>query len=222
MMIIAEAGINHNGSLDIAKDLVDAAKDAGADAVKFQTFWGITRLEKYELLPGQWKNLKNYCDNKEITFLSTPHTFEAIHFLDDLVPIHKVASTYLGNANFLMEVNSKNKPILLSTGNIMKNDGMASLEEIRNAIKYVDLNRTTLMICQSKYPSNNIDMEREHYLRQMGCKTVGLSDHSKLIKIPRYQVIEKHFMLEDLECIDKDVSLTPSEFKEMVKWLKST
>ena len=220
MMIIAEAGINHDGNLDTAMELARMAKDSGADAVKYQTFWHIRRFKDYEFTKKEWIKLKEYCDNIDITFLSTPHTFEAIHFLDDLVPIHKIASVYMYNPNFLVEVNSKNKPIILSTGNMISDDGMSRIKEVENALKYLDIERVTLMICQSKYPSDNIDIHREDYFRKLGCSSIGLSDHSKIIKIPKYQVIEKHFMLKDMDCIDKNVSLTPDQFKEMVKWLK--
>lgn len=221
MMIIAEAGINHNGSYDKAVKLAEKSYEVGADAVKFQTFWNIRRLQKYEFSKEKWIKLKKKCDDIGITFLSTPHTFDAIHFLDDLVPMYKIASTYLGNANFLMEVNDKDKPILLSTGNFMRNTGMATYQEVKNAVKYVDVNRTTLLLCRSKYPTYHFRIDRVDEYTKLGCN-IGLSDHTKSIKIPKLPVIEKHIMLDNMKCPDEKVSLTPSQFKEMIEWLKSS
>jgi len=220
VFVIAEAGINHNGNIEDAKKLVDAAVWAGADAVKFQTFWSISRLESFELSEEEWYELKRYCDSSEIMFMSTPHTFPAIHFLDELVSIYKIPSTYLGVPNFIMEVASKNKPVLLSTGNINRDDGMATDEEIANALKYVNNRSTvTLMHCVSKYPCSDPHYERIDDLRPL-CMNVGLSDHSNNIVVPRnIDVLEKHIMLEDSVCPDMEVSLTPEEFKEMVKTL---
>lgn len=223
-MIIAEAGVNHNGDLKLAKKLADEAKSVGADAVKFQTFWGITRLEKYELTVPEWIRLKGHCDDIGIQFISTPHTMDAIHFVDTLVNIHKIASPFLYSYNFLIEMAKKNKPILLSTGNHMSDSGVAKLDEISNATKWIkkySKNEITLLCCVSKYPLNYPNYERVNELKYLGYP-IGLSDHTKNIYPPKgLPVYEKHFMLEDGKCIDKNVSLKPSEFKEMVKWLKS-
>jgi len=212
--IIAEAGINHNGSLKRAKKLVDVATEAGADAVKFQTFWDITRLKKYELTKEEWADLYFYCCANNITFLSTPHTFKAIHFLDPMVPMHKVASTYLTNANFLREVASKEKPILLSTGSIVHDDGMATNEEIRNALSFIPDAEVILMHCVSKYPCDNSDFGTMWRLLEFK-KVLGISDHSKSINIPRAPYVEKHLKLDN-NCIDKDISLNPKQFKKFV------
>ena len=217
--VIAEAGINHNGRLDIAKELVDKAVETGADAIKFQTFKYITKLTKYQLSYSDFVELKFYCDKKNIIFLSTPHTFDAIHFLDEIVPMFKIASTYLTNANFLMEVAKKEKPILLSTGNLMHNNGMATYEEITNALSFIPNAEVILLHCISRYPCMESYPERIPELKKLGY-LVGFSDHTKSIKVPKVPVIEKHFMLEDIDCIDKDVSLTPTEFKQMVELLK--
>ena len=217
--IIAEAGINHNGNLDIAKEMVNKAAETGADAIKFQTFKHITRLKQYQLQYNEFIELKEYCDKRNIIFLSTPHTFDAIQFLDGIVPIHKIASTYLTNANFLMEVASKERPILLSTGCLMHNNGMATYEEITNALSFIPNAQIILLHCISKYPCKESNFYRIDELKQLGY-LVGFSDHTKAIKVPKVPVIEKHFMLEDMECIDKDVSLTPTEFKEMVRLLR--
>jgi N,N'-diacetyllegionaminate synthase len=221
MMIIAEAGINHNGKLELAKKLVDAAVYADADAIKFQTFWDIYRLKNFEFSTKQWIELKRYCDKRDILFLSTPHSFKAIHFINKLVPIHKIASSYLGLPNFLMEVADKRKPILLSTGSMIREDGMATIEEVKCALRYLDYRNVTLMHCISKYPCYNIHREREEELSKLGCK-VGLSDHTtNIIYNKKYPYLEKHLMLENGLCPDENVSINPNQFKEMVECLRS-
>jgi N,N'-diacetyllegionaminate synthase len=225
--IIAEAGINHNGDIKIAKRLADAAKESGADAVKYQTFWNITWLEKYELTKPEWKELKRYCDKIDIQFMSTPHTMDAINFVDPLVEIHKIASPFLYYYNFLKEIAGKNKPILLSTGNHMSDSGMAEPDEIKNAIRWIENNTIledgiTLLHCVSKYPLQDPHLERIDELKKLFGKPVGLSDHTKDIDIEiNIPVIEKHFMLPDVPCIDKNVSLMPKQFKRMVDCLRS-
>ena len=215
--IIAEIGINHGGNYRTAIKLIDASIDAGATAVKFQTFDSIHRLSKYELGYGDTVMLEDYCKDNDITFLSTPHTFFAIHFLDNLVSAYKVASTYLGNINFLLEIASKKKPILLSTGSLLHDNGMATLEEIRNALNYIKSSEVILLHCVSKYPCSNPHYNRIPLLERFG-KVVGLSDHSLNIKVPRVPVIEKHIKIDN-KCIDAEVSLNPKQFKDMVRWI---
>jgi sialic acid synthase SpsE len=152
--IIAEAGVNHNGKLDIAKKLVDAAVIAGVDAVKFQTFKAegvvtedasiasyakknlgknLTQLEmikRYELTYHEFNELKKYCDKKKIAFLSTPHSFDAIDFLEDIVPAYKFGSGDLTNIPALQYAARKHKPMILGTG-------MATLSEIRTALRAI-------------------------------------------------------------------------------------
>jgi sialic acid synthase SpsE len=217
--IIAEAGINHNGDVDVAGKLIDVAVDAGADAVKFQTFWDIHRLKKYELTPEEFRFLHKYCQIKKIEFMSTPHTFEAIHFLNELVSTYKVASTYLTNANFLREVADKGKPILLSTGSLVHDNGMATDEEIVNALSFIPDANVTLMHCISKYPCRQVNFKRAFELEKFH-KTVGISDHSKRIRPYYAPIIEKHFRLNDIDGPDTSVSLLPEELKKFVKGVK--
>jgi len=222
MIIIAEAGINHNGDVEIAKKLVDAAKDADADAIKFQRIYHIRNLQKYWLFDKDFRDLKEYCDKKNITFLCTPHTFESIHMLDDLVPMYKIASTYLGNINFLREVASKDKPILLSTGSLIHKDGMATLEEIEKALSYIPDANVTLLHCVSKYPCFNSHLERVEELEKLGYN-VGISDHTRGLYYDRkYSVVEKHITLtHNMNTPDKLVSINPEQFGRMVKCLRS-
>ena len=154
--IIAEAGVNHNGSFDMAKKLVDVAKEAGADAVKFQTFKAenlVTKnakqadyqienlkqatsqydmLKKLELTFDEFTKLQQYCEEKGIEFLSTPFDFESVDFLFDTLQIKtaKIPSGELTNAPFIYEMAKKKKPIILSTG-------MATLADIHEALSYI-------------------------------------------------------------------------------------
>lgn len=214
--IIAEAGINHNGNVSIAKLMIDIAVRAGADAVKFQTFWNINRLKQYELTKDEFRSLHEYCKDKKIMFMSTPHTFEAIQFLDELVSIYKIASAYLPNANFLREVADKNKPIFLSTGSLIHKNGMAADEEIANALSFIPEADVTLLHCVSKYPCSSPYYERILKLKNIFNIDVGLSDHSKNIDVPKVPYLEKHIMLHNVDSIDKNVSLYPEEFAIMV------
>lgn len=219
-LIIAEAGINHNGKLSVAKKLVDKAKEAGATAIKFQTFWNISFLKKYELTEKEFIELKEYCDDSQIMFLSTPHTYDAIHFLDKLVPMYKIAGPNLFVGKFLVEVDSKQKPILLSTGNLMSSSGMATIDEISHALSFIKKSKVTLMHCVSKYPCDDPHYDRIEELQDVFTLDVGLSDHSKNIIVPPLKVIERHFMIHEEKSIDSNVSLYPEQFKKMVKYLE--
>lgn len=154
--IIAEAGVNHNGSFEMAKQLVDVAKEAGVDAVKFQTFKAknlVTKsakqadyqienlqeatsqfemLKKLELSFGEFTALQRYCKDKGIEFLSTPFDFESVDFLFDKLQINtaKIPSGELTNAPFIYAIAKKKKPIILSTG-------MATIEDIHEALSYI-------------------------------------------------------------------------------------
>jgi sialic acid synthase SpsE len=214
-MIIAEAGISNNGSIKLAKKLVDVAKRSGADAVKFQTFWDIGRLKEYELTKAEFIELKEYCDKKGILFLSTPHCKDAIYFVDELVPIHKIASPYITDEIFVKEIASREKPVLMSTGSLEHVDGMATDNEIKRALKWLEGCEVILLHCVSKYPCYFTHLERIEQLKKFG-KTVGLSDHSKEIYLPKYPIVEKHIKLFNSECIDDNVSLDPDEFRAFV------
>ena len=154
--IIAEAGVNHNGSFEMAKQLVNVAKEAGADAVKFQTFKAenlVTKdakqadyqvenlkqstsqyemLKRLELTFEEFTALKQYCEDKGIEFLSTPFDYESVDFLFDELQIKtaKIPSGELTNAPFIYAIAKKKKPIILSTG-------MATLDDIHEALSYI-------------------------------------------------------------------------------------
>jgi N-acetylneuraminate synthase len=243
--IIAEAGVNHNGNFELAKKLIDIAKQAGADAVKFQTFKseGVTTattnmasyqernigesesqvkmLRRLELEYGLFEELKKYCDEKGIIFLSTPHSYDAINFLDPLVPAHKVGSGDLTNIPSLEMVAKKGKPVILSTG-------MGTLEEIREAvdtIRNMSNEQIILLQCVTDYPSNLEDqnIRTVETLKNEFKVLTGFSDHTMGIIAPLVAVslgacvIEKHFTLDrDLPGPDHKASLDPDGLKEMI------
>lgn len=154
VFIIAEAGVNHNGDLALAYKLVDAAVEAGADAVKFQTFKAenvVSRstekaeyqkettgaaesqfemIKKLELPLEDFEEIKKHCDKKGIIFLSTPYDYESVDFLEDLVPLYKVGSGEITNLQFLKYIAKKGKPIILSTG-------MSNLGEVEEGISAI-------------------------------------------------------------------------------------
>ncbi len=155
VFIIAEAGVNHNGSLETAKKLIDAAVAARVDAVKFQTFKAeklvsnmaekasyqkknmpgrkesqLEMLKKLELSGRDFMELKKYCDGKKIIFLSTPFDMESVDLLDGLVPLYKISSGNITDIPFLRHVASRNKPIILSTG-------MSTLAEVEQAVEVI-------------------------------------------------------------------------------------
>ena len=242
--IIAEAGVNHNGDLKLAKKLVDAAKNAGADAVKFQTFKTeelVTKktikaeyqgkgnqfnlLKKLELKEDEFIELKEYCDKKEIIFLSTPHTEESINFLDGLVPLFKLGSGDLTNIPFLKKVAKKNKPIILSTG-------MGTLKEIKIAFEIIKKYNPNLIIlhCTTNYPCQKKDVNLNAMLtikKEFNC-LVGYSDHTLGITIPLIatqfgaSVIEKHFTLnKKMPGPDHKASLNQKELKQMIRNIRN-
>lgn len=250
--IIAEAGVNHNGSLDIAFSLVDEAVKAGADAVKFQTFKAenlVTKkaqqatyqvknigemtsqfemLKKLELSFDEFIQLKVYCDQKKIEFLSTPFDHESVDFLNKLgVRTMKIPSGELTNAPLIHYIATKRKPIILSTG-------MATIEDIHEALSFIafglvypnkrvnkevsnDFYKTseakrwlkeylTILHCTTEYPTpfRDINLRAMDHLKREFQVNVGLSDHSEGIYIPiaavsrGAQVIEKHFTISRL------------------------
>lgn len=244
--IIAEAGVNHNGDIEIAKKLIDAAKKAGADAVKFQTYKSenvtskyvemanyqkknigkeerqLEMIKKFELPYENFIELKEYCDRKQIMFLSTPHSYDAIDFLENLVPAYKIGSGDLTNLPFLEKIAEKGKPIILSTG-------MANLGEIEEAVETIKNNgndRIILLHCISSYPTKveDANLKAIQTLKQAFKLPVGFSDHTVSVVIPAVAVamgacvIEKHFTLDkNMPGPDHKASLEPNELKEMIE-----
>jgi N-acetylneuraminate synthase len=247
--IIAEAGVNHNGSLNIAKKLVDAAKEAGADAIKFQTFKAeelvvesakmaeyqkknigkdesqLDMLKKLELSDDDFKNLKKYCDSKKIVFLSTPHTEAAVDLLNPLVPLYKIGSADITNIPLLEAVARTKKIIILSTG-------MANMKEIHqamNAIKVKGNKKIVLLHCTSNYPCplNEVNLNAMLTLEREFGLPVGYSDHtsenmvSVMAATMGAEIIEKHLTLDkDMPGPDHKASANPEEFKKMVRMIR--
>ena len=201
--IIAEAGVNHNGSLKIAKKLVNAAKKSGADYIKFQTFnpksmttpqsniapyqkkikLGETKqlrmLQKLSLSKDDFSKLYLYCKKKKIKFLSSPFDLESIKFLKDKIKMdyYKIPSGEITNYPYLKYLGKLNKKILLSTG-------MAELSEINFAVKTLVKNGTkrnniTILHCISDYPTQieNVNLNFFYTLKKIS-KNVGFSDHT--------------------------------------------
>jgi len=248
--IIAEAGVNHNGDIKLAKKLVDVAKEAGADAVKFQTFKAenvVTEnaamasyqkrnikkketqqemLKEIELDYKDFIRLKKYCDKKKIIFLSTPHSEDAIDFLEDLVPVYKVGSGDLTNLPFLEKIAKKKKPIILSTG-------MATLSEVKEAVRTIKRaknNKIILLHCTTNYPCSleEVNLRAMLTLKKEFNLPVGYSDHTLGILVPVMavtmgaRVLEKHFTLDKhLPGPDHKASLEPDELKEMIKTIRN-
>lgn len=250
-LIIAEAGVNHNGSIEIAKKLCLKAKEAGADVIKFQTWITekiITRsvkqaeyqarnmgviqsqfdmLKQLELSFEQFAEIKKYCDEIDIMFASTADETESLDFLIDLgIPFIKIGSGDVGNIPFLRYVGGKKLPVLLSTG-------MSSLAEIEislNALKGNGAKDITLLHCTTSYPCpfDSVNLRAMTTLANAFGTTVGYSDHTEGIEVPiaavaqGAKVIEKHFTLDkDMEGPDHVASCEPEEFKAMVKAIRN-
>jgi N-acetylneuraminate synthase len=248
--IIAEAGVNHDGSLKRARQLIDVAVRAGADAVKFQTFKAelLTTLEapkadyqlrttdpgesqyemlqRLELTPKMHRELKAYCDSKGILFMSSPFDEGGADFLAKLgVPAFKIPSGEITNLPLLAHVAGKGKPMIVSTG-------MAKLSEVEAAVctvKQAGNQELVLLHCVSNYPADpaDVNLRAMHTLAAAFNVPVGYSDHTLGIQVPLAAValgacvIEKHFTLDrSLPGPDHGTSLEPEEMVEMVEGIR--
>lgn len=253
IFIIAEAGVNHNGSIELAKKLIDAAVEAGADAVKFQTFKAesiiskfapkadyqkkntehneslLDMLKKLELSYKDFKDLKKYCDNKGIMFLSTPFDLDSALFLKNIgLEIFKIPSGEITNYLLLREIGSYGKNVILSSG-------MADLGEIEDAIDVlVDFGTSrrniTVLHCNTEYPTpyKDVNLKAMITIKKAFNIKVGYSDHTHGIEIPiasvamGAEIIEKHFTIDNkLEGPDHKASLEPEELKAMVDAIRN-
>ena len=248
MFIIAEAGVNHNGSIEIAKQMIDKASEAGADCVKFQTYISenvmskfapkaeyqisntgtdesqLEMVKKLELSFGDFRELKQYCDEKGIMFLSTPFDLESADFLNDLgMEIFKIPSGEITNLPYLRKINSFGKKVILSTG-------MANLDEIQAALDVLKDCKVSLLHCTTEYPCpyDSVNMNAMLILKQNFGLEVGYSDHTQGIEIPVMavamgaKIIEKHFTLDkNMEGPDHKASLEPDELKAMVMAIRN-
>ncbi len=251
VFIIAEAGVNHNGDIEKAKKLIDVAVDAGVDAVKFQTFntdkliiknapkadyqnkttdeneSQYDMLKKLELNKKEHEYLQNYCDKKDIQFMSTPFSFDTVDLLEELdINLYKIGSSDLNNLPLLKYVAKKNKPIILSTG-------MSTLTEVSEAVDTI-LNtgndKLILLHCVSNYPAQyeNVNLRAMNVMKNTFNLEVGYSDHTLDIEVPiaavamGAKVIEKHFTLDKkMEGPDHKASLNPNQLIDMVKSIRN-
>lgn len=253
VIIIAEAGVNHNGSMEMARQLVDAAAEAGVDYVKFQTFKAdklVTRaarqaeyqkrnigdgadsqyemLRKLELSEEDHRELKEYCRQKGVRFLSTAFDLESVEFLHELCPgLWKIPSGEITNYPYLRKIAGYNEEVVMSTG-------MSTDEDVENALLALrengqDLEKVTLLHCNTQYPTpmEDVNLLAMNSLRQF-VKRVGFSDHTQGIEIPiaaaalGADVVEKHFTLSrSLPGPDHKASLEPQELKAMVEAIRN-
>ena len=244
--IIAEAGVNHNGSFELAKQLVDKAVWAGADCIKFQTFNSknlvsknaqkaeyqkkttdssenqLDMLKKLELSKEQFTELRNYCNQKGIMFLSTPFDLESIDFLASIgVKTWKIPSGEITNYPFLRAIGQRKESVIMSSG-------MCTLEEVRDAVnvlKEFGTTDITLLHCTTEYPApyDSVNLKAMLTLQKEFGYKVGYSDHTNGIEIPvaavalGATVIEKHFTLDkNMEGPDHKASLEPEELRQMI------
>lgn len=249
--IIAEAGVNHNGSFDLAKRMILEAKQAGVDAVKFQTFVSsnlvsqfapkaeyqmnntnqaesqLQMLQKLELTFEDFSLLNEYAQQVGIDFISTPFDLESLEFLSTLsMPFWKIPSGEVTNKPYLIEIEKTKLPIILSTG-------MCTMGEIEESLEiFSDYPRSniTLLHCNTEYPTpyHDVNLYAMKTLAEKFQVGVGYSDHTQGIEIPIAAValgacvIEKHFTLDKtMEGPDHKASLEPEEFKSMVQAIRN-
>jgi N,N'-diacetyllegionaminate synthase len=247
VFVIAEIGINHDGSYNQGCELIDAAVECGADAVKFQCFRAdhlmlpsedrysqqheglesaYQMLRRLELSWGDHEKLKKHADERGILFLETPFDAEAVDFLDYIgVPAFKVASADLTCLPLLRHIAAKGKPVFLSTG-------MAYLSEVADAVwalKSGGVTEIALLHCVSAYPAppHSMNLRALETLREYFGFPVGLSDHSEGIMLALVAaglgaaVIEKHFTLnKQAPGPDHKSSMDPDELRKLVRMLR--
>jgi len=225
--MIAEAGINAGNSLDIAKQLASIAKKAKCNAVKFQTF-KTTEIQFPNITYDETVELKKYCDEIGITFLSTPHSITAVDFLFPLVPAYKIASSFITNDYFIKRVRVKGKPVIVSTGSITHESKRATKEEVNHFLSVVNSSNLALLYCVSSYPCYNLDPDEfSEFLDEYSSYPVGISCHSPEIDYSLEAVelgaciVEKHITLDkNFDCVDKKVSIPPEKLEQLVEEIK--
>jgi sialic acid synthase SpsE len=224
--VIAEAGVNHNGDLHTAKRLVDVAKVAGADAVKFQMFdsfrlWGDDRLSSLQLSELDMEEVAKHCVHNGIEFLCTPFGVPEVSFLAPLVKRFKIASGCIGRKDLLDAVRVVGLPVILSTG-------MSYQIEVARALSWLAPLPITLLHCTSAYPCplDQVNLAAMEALKAMG-HPVGYSDHTHGIVISLAAaakgatVIEKHLTLDrNAPGPDHKSSIEPEEFRIMVEAIR--
>jgi N,N'-diacetyllegionaminate synthase len=231
VIIIAEAGVNHNGDISLAKNLIDVAADAGVDYVKFQTFNAkklvsksaqkadyqkentnnqaesqLEMLKKLELSKDNHRVLIEYCKSKNIKFLSTAFDLDSIDFLHELkIELWKVPSGEITNLPYLKKIGSLSKPVIISTG-------MATMNEIEDAINIIkgagtELGLITVLHCNTEYPTPmcDVNLTAMNTIKQAFKVPVGYSDHTLGIEIPIAAVALGATVIEKHFTLDKNM-----------------
>ncbi len=237
--VIAEIGSNHNQSLQLAYETIDAAKESGADAVKFQSI-NVHKLyfrpsqETLDLhkkidFPEDWHYLlKAYCDKKNILFFSSPTYLEAVDILEDInVSLYKLASAQIGTFPQIIErVAQTCKPVIISTGLVNSSE----IKKVVEIFKKVGNHQFIILHCNSIYPTPYEKVylpTMNTYQKMFGC-IAGFSDHTLGIYAPiaavanGAKVVEKHFTISrELPVPDAAFSLEPQKFKQMIKGIRA-
>lgn len=250
VFIIAEAGVNHNGDVRLARQLIDAAAEAGADAVKFQTFTAerlvapgapkadyqrrttdgtesqLEMLRHLELSEETHRSLWAHCQQRHLLFMSTPFDEASADLLEALgMVVFKIPSGEITNLPLLAHVARKGKPMIVSTG-------MSTLEEVLTALQTIrqeGARDIVLLHCVSEYPADPADANllAMHTLRDSGQVPVGFSDHTPGIEVALAAValgacvIEKHLTLDhNLPGPDHAASLQPQQFRALVRGIR--
>ncbi len=247
--IIAEAGVNHNGDIELAKKMIDEAVNLNVDAIKFQAFkteglilssiekaeyqkvttgeneTQFEMLKKLEVSKNKLKELKEYSASKGVHFLVTPFDEESLEELEEIgLDAYKISSTDLTNLPFLRKIALKEKPIILSTG-------MSYLCEVEEALKEIyKINKKVIILqCTANYPviETEVNLSVMNLYKEQFNILVGFSDHTEGIGASPYavalgaKVIEKHYTLDkNLEGPDQSASLNPREFKALVSEIR--
>lgn len=251
VIVIAEAGVNHNGSFEIAKMMVDAANEAGVDYVKFQTFnpnklvskyaekaeyqkettgsdeTQLQMLQKLTLTEDNFLSLRDYCKEVGIGFISTPFDLDSIAFLETFdMDFWKVPSGEITNLPYLEAIAKTKRKVVMSTG-------MCDMAEIQDAIEVLEKNGTSeiaLLHCNTQYPTpyEHVNLGAMNTIKDTLHKEIGYSDHTQGIEVPiaavamGAMVIEKHFTLnKNMKGPDHKASLNPVELKQMVTAIRN-
>ncbi len=249
--VIAEAGVNHNGDISRALELIDAAAEAGATAVKFQTFRSkqlvtsqapkadyqlrnenksesqLEMLQRLELSQDDHQRLFSHCQKRGVLFMSTPFEELSASFLNELgVAIFKVPSGEMTNLPFLDHLARMGKPLVVSTGMCTLGDVEAAVETIERAGN----EQIVLLHCVSNYPADpaDVNLRAMDTMRVAFGYPIGYSDHTLGISVGigavamGARVVEKHFTLDrELPGPDHRASLEPSELKELISGIRT-
>jgi sialic acid synthase SpsE len=230
--VIAEGGLNHNGDINIAKKLIDSAKECGANAIKFQTYKTenfVRETNQYfdvfknaELNFEQFEELKNYSKNIGLTFFSTPFDIESAEFLNQLeIPCFKIASSDLTNLPLITKIAKMQKPMIISSG-------LSTMNEINDAVNcclFEGNNQIALLHCVANYPAqpNEVNMNVINTLKKTFGFPIGYSDNgeSSLVDIVAVSmganIIEKHFTLDKkMSGPDHSFSIDPNGLKSLI------